>query len=212
MSKVADQIRPTASTSSWTSPAHAPRPPPCLRPQTRPHAGHLGWPYPGSTGLTAMDYRLTDPYLDPARAHDESVYSETTIRLPDTFWCYDPCPRKPRHSRQAPSALAKRRHHLRLPEQFLQTNDGVLALGQRYSAKSKTRACCSGSDWQPPGFARSNASSRKESIPSRVEFVAFSASPKISAKPTTASTWAWTPFPTTATPPASIPSGWACPS
>jgi len=45
--------------------------------------------YPGGTGLTAIDYRLSDPYLDPAGI-DESVYSERTIRLPDTFWCYDP--------------------------------------------------------------------------------------------------------------------------
>jgi predicted O-linked N-acetylglucosamine transferase (SPINDLY family) len=45
--------------------------------------------YPGSTGLTAIDYRLSDPYLDPV-GMDESVYSERTVRLPDSFWCYDP--------------------------------------------------------------------------------------------------------------------------
>ena len=45
--------------------------------------------YPGSTGMTAIDYRLSDPDLDPL-GMDESVYSEKTIRLPDTFWCYDP--------------------------------------------------------------------------------------------------------------------------
>jgi predicted O-linked N-acetylglucosamine transferase (SPINDLY family) len=45
--------------------------------------------YPGSTGLTAIDVRLSDPYLDPP-GMDESTYSERTIRLPDTFWCYDP--------------------------------------------------------------------------------------------------------------------------
>ncbi len=45
--------------------------------------------YPGSTGLTAIDYRLSDPYLDPP-GMDESVYSEKTIRLPNSFWCYDP--------------------------------------------------------------------------------------------------------------------------
>jgi protein O-GlcNAc transferase len=45
--------------------------------------------YPGSTGLTAIDFRLSDPYLDPT-GMDESVYSERTIRLPDSFWCYDP--------------------------------------------------------------------------------------------------------------------------
>jgi predicted O-linked N-acetylglucosamine transferase (SPINDLY family) len=45
--------------------------------------------YPGSTGLTTIDYRLTDPHLDPLGI-DESIYSEKTIRLPETFWCYDP--------------------------------------------------------------------------------------------------------------------------
>jgi len=45
--------------------------------------------YPGSTGMDAMDYRLTDPYLDPPESSDE-FYSETSLRLPSSFWCYDP--------------------------------------------------------------------------------------------------------------------------
>jgi len=45
--------------------------------------------YPGTTGLTTIDYRLSDPYLDPP-GRDEAAYSEQTIRLPDSFWCYDP--------------------------------------------------------------------------------------------------------------------------
>jgi protein O-GlcNAc transferase len=45
--------------------------------------------YPGSTGLTAIDYRLSDPHLDPGGLND-SFYSETTCRLPDSFWCYEP--------------------------------------------------------------------------------------------------------------------------
>lgn len=44
--------------------------------------------YPGTTGLTAIDYRLTDPRLDPPE-HDP-FYSEKSIRLPHSFWCYDP--------------------------------------------------------------------------------------------------------------------------
>ncbi|MGA3065621.1 MAG: tetratricopeptide repeat protein [Tepidisphaeraceae bacterium] len=48
-------------------------------------ATYLG--YCGSTGLTAIDYRISDPYLDPPGS-DESCYSEKTIRLPRTYWCY----------------------------------------------------------------------------------------------------------------------------
>jgi protein O-GlcNAc transferase len=45
--------------------------------------------YPGTTGLTAIDYRLTDPHLDPPDLFD-AYYAETSLRLPDTFWCFDP--------------------------------------------------------------------------------------------------------------------------
>jgi predicted O-linked N-acetylglucosamine transferase (SPINDLY family) len=45
--------------------------------------------YPGTTGLTTIDYRLTDPYLDPSGLYDD-CYSERSVRLPDTFWCYSP--------------------------------------------------------------------------------------------------------------------------
>ncbi len=45
--------------------------------------------YPGTTGLSTIDYRLSDPHLDPS-AEDDRFYVEKTIRLPNTFWCYDP--------------------------------------------------------------------------------------------------------------------------
>jgi protein O-GlcNAc transferase len=45
--------------------------------------------YPGTTGLSAIGYRITDPYLDPPGPFDD-YYSEESIRLPDCFWCYDP--------------------------------------------------------------------------------------------------------------------------
>ena len=44
--------------------------------------------YPGTTGLSTMDYRLTDPHLDPPGF--EKYYTEQSIYLPETFWCYDP--------------------------------------------------------------------------------------------------------------------------
>jgi predicted O-linked N-acetylglucosamine transferase (SPINDLY family) len=45
--------------------------------------------YPGSTGVETIDYRITDPHLDPPGA-GESFYSERSIHLPESFWCYDP--------------------------------------------------------------------------------------------------------------------------
>jgi predicted O-linked N-acetylglucosamine transferase (SPINDLY family) len=50
--------------------------------------------YPGTTGLETIDYRLTDAYLDPADS-DVSCYAESSIRLPDSFWCYDPLSDEP---------------------------------------------------------------------------------------------------------------------
>ena len=45
--------------------------------------------YAGTSGLSAIDYRLSDPYLDPTPASDAD-YAERTVRLPRTYWCYRP--------------------------------------------------------------------------------------------------------------------------
>jgi protein O-GlcNAc transferase len=50
--------------------------------------------YPGTTGISAIDYRFTDSYLDPPGMFDK-FYSEETIRLPHSFWCYDPLTSEP---------------------------------------------------------------------------------------------------------------------
>lgn len=44
--------------------------------------------YPGSTGLTRMDYRFTDAVLDPPGETDH-FYTEQSIRL-ESFWCFEP--------------------------------------------------------------------------------------------------------------------------
>jgi predicted O-linked N-acetylglucosamine transferase (SPINDLY family) len=45
--------------------------------------------YINSTGMTAIDYRLSDAVLDPPGESD--VHStEAVVRLPQTYWCYRP--------------------------------------------------------------------------------------------------------------------------
>jgi predicted O-linked N-acetylglucosamine transferase (SPINDLY family) len=44
--------------------------------------------YPNTTGMTQVDYRLTDGWADPPG--QEPLYTETLVRLPDVFLCYSP--------------------------------------------------------------------------------------------------------------------------
>jgi protein O-GlcNAc transferase len=92
----------------------------------KPAPVQVAWlAYPGTTGLSAMDYRLTDPHLDPSGI-DESVYAERTIRLPDTFWCYDPLTTEPPIN--ALPALETRRVTFGCLNNFCKVNDHLLSL------------------------------------------------------------------------------------
>jgi protein O-GlcNAc transferase len=50
--------------------------------------------YLGSTGMTAIDYRITDAYADPP-GRSERYHVEELLRLPRTQWAYTPHPRMP---------------------------------------------------------------------------------------------------------------------
>jgi predicted O-linked N-acetylglucosamine transferase (SPINDLY family) len=81
--------------------------------------------YPGTTGLAAIDYRITDVHLDPPGAPDEGVYAEQSVRLPETFWCYDPLTERPAVS-ELP-ALGKGHFTFGCLNSFNKTNPAVLA-------------------------------------------------------------------------------------
>ncbi|HEY0466549.1 MAG TPA: tetratricopeptide repeat protein [Polyangiaceae bacterium] len=94
----------------------------------RPAPVQICWAYPGTTGLETMDYRLSDPFLDP---EDESTdyrraYSEETLRLPDCFGCYDPLTDVPEVSPLP--ALTAGRITFGCLNHFRKVNDGVLRL------------------------------------------------------------------------------------
>ena len=93
--------------------------------------------YPGTTGMDTVDYRLTDPCLDPPGL-DDAYYSERSIHLPDTFWCYDPLTSEP--SVNAPPCLEKGFVTFGCLNNFCKINDVVLTLWTRvFKAISNSR-------------------------------------------------------------------------
>lgn len=66
-------------------------------------ATYLG--YPGKTGLDTVDYRISDPHLDPA-SQDPPAGAEQPIRLPETYWCYEPVVQPPPVITPLPALLA----------------------------------------------------------------------------------------------------------
>ena len=46
--------------------------------------------YCSTTGVDAIDYRITDPYLDPPGT--DQLYVEKSVRLPSSYWCYQAHP------------------------------------------------------------------------------------------------------------------------
>jgi protein O-GlcNAc transferase len=84
--------------------------------------------YAGTSGLETMDYRLSDPFLDPDRA-DDSVYSETTLRLPQNYWCYQQ-PEADLATSQLP-AVGDGFVTFGCLNNFCKINDGVLNLWAR---------------------------------------------------------------------------------
>lgn len=56
----------------------------------RPAPVQISWAgYPGSTGLSAIDARLSDRFLDPPENPDGAMGREQVLLLPTRFWCYE---------------------------------------------------------------------------------------------------------------------------
>jgi protein O-GlcNAc transferase len=110
--------------------------------------------YPGTTGLSTIDYRLTDPYLDPPGLFD-AFYAEESVRLPDTFWCYDPLTDQP--SINALPALEFGAVTFGCLNNLCKINDGCLALwAQVLRAVPRSRLLLQA----PRGPARDNVLAR----------------------------------------------------
>jgi protein O-GlcNAc transferase len=126
--------------------------------------------YPGTTGLSAIDYRLTDPFLDPPGDSDLN-YAEKSIRLPETFWCYDPLTDGP--SVQTLPALHKGYVTFGCLNNFCKVTDRALDLwGQVLRALPQSRMIllC------PEGAQREKlleSFRRREVHPGRIELVVY---------------------------------------
>jgi predicted O-linked N-acetylglucosamine transferase (SPINDLY family) len=82
--------------------------------------------YLNTTGMAAMDYRITDALMDPA-GESERYHTERLLRLPHSLWCYRPpdtAPVVPRHSGTREIVFGSFHHVARL-------NARVLALWAR---------------------------------------------------------------------------------
>jgi predicted O-linked N-acetylglucosamine transferase (SPINDLY family) len=135
----------------------------------KPAPVQVAWlSYPGTTGLSAMDYRLTDPYLDPPGLFDDA-YSEESLRLPDTFWCYDPLTDRPPVNPLP--ALGSGGITFGCLNTFRKVNDGCLALwAGALRAVPGSRLLMTA----PPGPARDRALAvleREGVVAARVAFV-----------------------------------------
>jgi len=81
--------------------------------------------YLNTSGIAAMDYRITDAIADPPGA-SERLHTETLLRLPQTLWCWQP----PEGAPGVGALPAQRKGHLTFGSfnHIAKLNDAVLAL------------------------------------------------------------------------------------
>ena len=162
--------------------------------------------YQGTTGLSAMDYRLTDAYCDPPGLFDR-FYGEQSVRLPDAFGCYDPLDDAP-PAGELP-ALQNGWLTFASLNNFCKINLHFCDSGRKCFRRCKARGSCC---WLPQAriaTGRSRCSSRKAS-PLTACCSSTGGHVANTWNSTARSTWASTPCPTTARQQRSTRCGWAC--
>lgn len=134
----------------------------------KPAPLQIAWlAYPGTTGQPAIDYRLTDPWLDPPELGDDR-YTERSVRLPDTFWCYDPLTDEPPVNPLP--ALGNGQITFGCLNNFCKVTDQSLALwAQVLAAVPGSRMIV----MAPEGEHRARVRERLGVAPERLEFVPF---------------------------------------
>lgn len=134
----------------------------------RPAPLQVTWlAYPGTTGAECIDFRLSDPHLDPPGT--DELYSEHTARLPETFWCYAPAV----DGLPVSNLPAKERGHVTFGclNNFCKTNEATFALWARVLRALPTSHLLL---LAPPGSARKRTCTffeREGVSPERIEFV-----------------------------------------
>jgi predicted O-linked N-acetylglucosamine transferase (SPINDLY family) len=126
--------------------------------------------YPGTTGLDAIDWRLTDPHLDPPW-ETEQYYSEKSYRLPHSFWCFDPEAMEANNFQRAESESGQ--IVFGCLNNFCKINDGVLDLWSRVLRQVQNSRLVF---LVPPGRSRQRVTerfSRNGVAAHRIEFVRY---------------------------------------
>jgi predicted O-linked N-acetylglucosamine transferase (SPINDLY family) len=133
----------------------------------KPAPVQIAWfAYPGTTGAEGMDYRITDPLLDPPGS--VLPYSERSLWLPHSFWCYDPASQQPAVN-ELP-ALATGRVTFGCLNNFLKVNQSVLKLwGQVLAAVPDSELLLLGPSAWAQDFAR-NELAKQGVDPQRIRF------------------------------------------
>jgi predicted O-linked N-acetylglucosamine transferase (SPINDLY family) len=123
--------------------------------------------YPNTTGLRAMDYRITDDIADPPGA--DSRYTEKLMRLPGGFLCYQPYPESPPAGRDpgGPLTFGSFNHQPKINPEVIRTWAAILDAvpGSRLILKNSAVAHGTIAQRCRDSFARENVD------PNRVELL-----------------------------------------